>query len=496
MASDQKLAAKLEKIRLLEERKKLREGLPHLYGRKLYQWQRDYMDATPEYRHRFLSAANQIGKSSISIIDCIDKATSEKLWKKLWGGKPNYFMYFYPSLKLATREFDTKWIPEFLPRGEFKEHAIYGWEAEYKAGEIKALHFKSGVSVLFMAYSQAAIDLQAASPAAIYIDEEPPAEIMDELFMRIEGPRKGYFSAVMTPTQGQQYFQDIFSRKRMTDAYVQTISMYKCLQYEDGTPGPFTVADIKRREALLATKAQIDMRIHGKFTRAEGLLVPTFDRELCLKEPTAVPKDWLWYSGVDVGGGGASHPASICFVAVAPDFKSGRVVESWRGGHTEVTTSEDILKKYLDLRGDRTMAGEFYDWASKDFHTIAMRAGVPMQPADKSQSTGYNLLGTLFKNGMLTIDDTEMNQDLVQELLNAKVDTPKRHAKDDAIDGCRYAITKIPWDFSGIKAPLFAKRAEGPPKDPRLEAMQSEKLLNRDEIEAEIQAWNDILEVF
>jgi len=494
-SNDPKIAAKLEKIRLLEEKKKLREGLPHLYGRKLFQWQRDYVEAVPKHRHRFLSASNQSGKSSISVIDCIDKATNEKLWKQLWNGKPNYFMYFYPSLRLATREFDTKWIPEFLPRGEFKEHPQYGWEAEYKAGEIKALHFKNGISVLFMAYSQAAIDLQAASPSAIYIDEEPPCEIMDELLMRIEGPRKGYFSAVMTPTQGQQYFQDIFQRKRMPSAFVQTVSMYKCLQYEDGTPGPFTVADIKFRESLLATKAQIDMRIHGKFVKAEGLLLPTFDKDTCMREPLPVPSDSIWYSGVDVGGGGASHPASICFVAVAPDFKSGRVIESWRGSPHEVTTSEDILKRYIAMRGERNMAGEFYDWASKDFHTIAMRAGVPMQPADKNQATGYNLMGTLFKNGMLTIDDTEMNQDLVQELLNAKVDTPKRHAHDDAIDGLRFAISRCPWDFSGIKGKpvLETKKVQ---LDPRMEAMQMDKLLNKDEIEAEIQAWNDIMEVF
>ena len=496
MSNNPALKAKLEKIRLLEEKQKLKANLPHLYGHKMYQWQRDYFECDNTYRYCFISAANQIGKSSISIRRAIYWATEPKLWPKLWPNKkPVYFMYFYPSLKLATREVDTKWIPEFLPRGELKEHPQYGWEAEYKAGEIKALHFKSGVSILYMAYSQAAIDLQAASPAAIYIDEEPPVEIIDELLMRIEGPNKGYMSAVMTPTMAQPYFQEIFERKRMPDAFVMTISMYKCLQYEDGSPGPFTVADIKRRESLLATKQQIDMRIHGKFVKAEGLLVPTFDKERNLQPPVEVPKDWYWFSGVDVGSGGSNHPASICFVAVSPDFKQGRVVESWRGSTHEVTTSEDILKRYLKMRGERVMAGEFYDWAAKDFHTISMRAGIPFQPADKNHQTGYNLLNTLFKNGMLAIDDIEMNYDLVSELQNAKVDTPKRHATDDAIDGVRYAISKIPWNFEDIKGkpaePKASKKLSA-----REEAMALDELLSKDEVEAEIEAWSMIMEGF
>jgi hypothetical protein len=484
---------KLERLKLLEEKQKLKEGLPHLHGHKMYQWQRDYFDS--DNRYCFISAANQIGKSSISLRRAIYWATNTKLWSKLWPHKkPVYFMYFYPSLKLATREVETKWVPEFLPRGEFKEHPVYGWQDEYKAGEIKAIHFNSGVSILFMGYSQAATDLQAASPAAIYIDEEPPVEIIDELLMRIEGPNKGYFSMVATPTLGQVYFQEIFERKRMLDAHVQTISMYKCLQYEDGTPGPFTIADIKHREALLPTQAQIDMRIHGKFVKTEGLIYQSFDRDRNMIEPAPVPTDWLWYSGIDVGSGGSNHPAAIAFVAVSPDFKKARVVEAWRGSAQEVTTSEDILRRYLHMRGDRIMSGEYYDWAAKDFQTISLRAGIPIQAADKSQTTGQNLLNTLFKNQMLMIDDIEMNQPLVAELLNLRITTAKRAAVDDSIDSVRYAVTRIPFDFSGIRGLLVTQPVSKQPLDPRAEATKLAEMFDGDEIEAEIRAWNEIME--
>lgn len=496
LSTEAKIELKREKIKLLEEKKRLKEGLPHLYGRKLYQWQRDYRNAVPMYRHRFISAANQIGKSSISVIDCIDNATNPQQWAKIWGKKPTYFMYFYPSLKLATREVETKWVPEFLPADDFKDSEQYGWELEYKAGEVKALHFKNGVSVIFMAYSQATIDLQAASPAAIYIDEEPPYEIMGELLMRIEGPNKGIFSMVATPTQGQMYFQEIFERKRLIDAYAQTISMYRCLEYEDGSPGPFTVADVKRRESLLATKAEIDMRIHGKFVKAEGLAFPSFDPQINVKPAASVGDDWVWYSGVDVGSGGNNHPASICFVAVNPkNYQQARVVESWRGSPLEVTTTQDILKKYLQMRGSRKMYGEFYDWASKDFHITAARAGVAFQPAEKSQDLGKQLLNTLFKNQMLSIDDTEMNRDLVTELQNLKADTKKRFAVDDAIDALRYATTRIPFDFSHINGDqevsvVVAEVA----KDPRQEAIDDYEKQTVDELADEFAIWRSMIE--
>lgn len=496
MHNDPSLQLKQEKLKLLEAKKKLQSGLPHLHGHKLYNWQRKYFDTFD--RHCFISAANQIGKSSIQIRKCIHWATEPKLWPKLWPNKrPVYFMYFYPSLKLATREVDTKWIPEFMPKEEFKDHPQYGWEVEYKAGEIKALHFKTGVSILFMGYSQATIDLQAASPAAIFIDEEPPVEIIDELLMRIEGPNKGYFSMVATPTLGQQYFQEIFEKKRMPDSFTQTISMYHCLKYEDGTPGPFTVDDIKKREALLPNRAAIDMRIYGKFVKAEGLVYPSFEVDRNVIPIAEIPADWLWYSGVDVGSGGGNHPAAICFVAVSNDFKKAVVADCWRGTEFETTTSEDILKIYLKMRDERQMAGEFYDWAAKDFHTIALRAGIPMQPAEKSHEIGQNLLNTLFKNEMLVIHEKDENQPLVSELLNLRLSTKKRHAKDDSVDSLRYAISRIPFDFSGIRGHTAAVK-EKPKKalSAREEAMDLEKILNPDEVDAEIQAWNDIMEAF
>jgi hypothetical protein len=492
MSSSKAMASKLERIKLLEEKKQLKEGLPHLHGFKHFWWSRQYFESTN--RLNFLTSGNQCTKSSCQIRKVIHWCTEPKLWPKLWPGrKPTYFFYVYPSKELATREFNHKWIPEFLPRGSYKDHPQYGWKAEFKNHIIQAVHFNSGVSIIFLSYAMSPQDLQASSPSAVFCDEEIPVEIYPELVMRLEAS-KGHFHLACTPTLGQPFFQEIFEKKRLEEAFVLTVSMYDCLTYEDGSPGLYTLADIKRREAMLGTQAEIDTRIFGKFVKTEGLMYPSFDKRENLQPAEVVPSDWLWYSGTDVGSSGMNHPAAICFVAVSPDFKQARVVECWRGNQFETTTAEDILRVYIRLRGERVMAGEYYDWASKDFHTIAMRAGVPMQPADKTQATGQNLLNTLLKNRMLMIDDVEANETLVEEFQHLRVDTKKRNARDDQVDSLRYAITNIPFDFSDIQPAKPEVLTVSKPKTAREEQAELEKMLRKDEIDAEIEAWNEIME--
>lgn len=496
-SSSNDIDLKKEKLRLLEEKQKIREGLPHLHGFKFFKWSRLFFESTNKFN--FLSSANQCSKSSTSIRKIIHWCTAKHLWPKLWPGKtPHYFFYLYPSLKLATREVKHKWIPEFLPRGEFKDHPVYGWKDEYKGGEISAIHFNTGVSILFLSYSMSAEDLQASSPSAIFCDEEIPVQIYPELVMRLEAS-KGYFHLVCTPTLGQKFFQEIFEKKRMEDAFAMTVSLYQCLEYEDGSPGMYTIQDIKRREAMLGTKAEIDMRVHGKFVKTEGLVYPSFDREKNYLPAEPVPKEWLWFSGVDPGSGGPkNHPAAIVFIAVSPDFKRGRVVETWRGNNVEITTSEDVLKKYISLRGERVMSGEYYDWADKDFHTIASRTGgTSFVKADKDKYIGVNMTNALFKNQMLTIDQSEENFLLVEELESFRVDTntQSRGAINDLCDATRYAVAKIYWDFTGIRnLPTTTEKKAEKVVERLTTTAKGDDFLDLDEIDAEIAEWNELYE--
>lgn len=158
---------KLEKLALLEEKKKLIQGLPHLHGFKFYPWAQKYFDS--RNKMNILVAGNQISKSSTQIRKAINWATNQALWPELWPGRtPRQFWYLYPSSYVGSIEVDKKWIPEFMPRGEFKDHPTYGWHTEYRSRYIQAIHFKSGISIYFKTYSQSPEDLQSGTVDAVF----------------------------------------------------------------------------------------------------------------------------------------------------------------------------------------------------------------------------------------------------------------------------------------------------------------------------------------
>jgi len=427
--------------------------LPHLYGLEKYQWQIDFFESTNRYN--FLTAANQIGKSSIQICKAIHWATCRELWPKLWGKQPTQFWYFYADASQATIEFHEKWFKEFLPRGAMKEHPDYGWRCEYdNRKKIHAIFFNSGVTIYFRTYEQSGASLQASSVFAIFADEEMPKHLFDEVNVRLIGiSNRGYFHMVFTATRGQEFWRMTIEPKdgekeNFPDAFKRQISMYDCLNYANGMPSKWTVEYIQEIERSCSDPIEVQRRVYGKFVRVDGLLVNGFRRDKNTTTDCKIPDDWKWYSGTDAGtGGGRGHPAAFVFVAVSPDYKHGKVVEVWRGDDV-VTSSADMLAKYQTMRNGRRCIQETYDFGGigKDYGILAERAGEGFVRAKKDRTLGFGILNDLFRLGILDICliDSE-SEKLCTELSSASSGADKTHAKDDLIDALRYAIVDIPW---------------------------------------------------
>lgn len=456
MSEAEKIKELQEKVFRLQQERELARDLPHIYGFPFYKWARKFHDS--ENKNNFLVAANQISKSSTLIRKNLNWATDIHSWGRRWKlRRPYQFWYLYPNKDTVQSEFELKWIPEFLPRGKIKtQHPIFGWDIVKSRGDFKGITFNSGVTLFFKTYSQDAQHLQAGTVDMISFDEELPEEIYDELNFRRQAV-DGYLNGVFTATLGQEFWREAFEEhgefERFPDALKLQISLYDCLEYEDGSATPWSKDRIQRVINSCRSKAEVDRRVFGKFVRDTGLKFQGFEKHKNMKKPiwTTPPLDWAVYSGVDTGSGGENHPAAFCFVAVAPDFKSGRVFRGWRGGYGAKITASDILQKYLDVRGRTRVNQQFYDWHAKDFHTISTRMGVPFFPADKSHDIGETMLNVLFKNDMLVIDDLEELYGLVSELGSLRIGEPKTKAKDDYVDALRYAISRIPWNWEAIK---------------------------------------------
>lgn len=456
----------LEERRSLLEKKKreLGEKLPHLYGYKWYEWAWKFFNHTN--RMGLLCAANQISKSSTAIRKNIHRATDTKLWPKLWPKNPypKQFWYLYPDKNVATSEFQAKWVPEFMPKtGMFDRTpqreknvcAKYGWRAYYDKKRIDYVEFTNGLRIYFKTYAQDVHSLQSSSPHMITCDEELPEDLYSELQARLFATN-GYFDMVFTATKNQEMWWRAIEGKEeqelFPNAFKLQVTMYDCLEYNDGSPGHFTRARIKDIEGSCKSQVEIDRRVYGKFVSEIGRKYPAFDPTRHYIKPFTLPKNCKFYAGVDIGSGGqGGHPSAICFIAVTPDYRKGYVYKGWRGDNIP-TTAGDVFMKFVELRGGTKFTMQLYDQGCRDFYTIASRAGEPFTGSEKSHVVGEQIINSLFANDMLYLFDTPEIRKLGGEFMRVLVDTSKKHAKDDFADACRYGAVMIPWDWTAIRS--------------------------------------------
>jgi len=497
---------KEEKLKLLVEKRDKIAGLPHRHGFKYFPWQREFFDC--HEKDVFLTAANQVGKSTIAASQAIEWCGNKALWKKLWKGKvPRQIWYLYPSQDFATSEVYSKWIPDLLPKDSMKDDPDWGWEIEKNSRHVYAIKFNSGASIYFKAYSQDVSNLQGSTVAAIFCDEELPEDYWDELNFR-RMAYNGHFRMVFTATLGQKTWYDTMERQgtkeeKFPHAKKMQISLHMCKKYEDGSDSHIDDEYIRRAISLCKSEAEVQKRVMGRFAMDSGLKYAAFDRKKNIISSVRIPSSWPVYVGVDVGGGGDGHPSAIMMCAVSPDYTSCYVFDGWVG-EGELTTNMDVYDKLVQLIEKHScfnrLAGIFYDYQSKDFGTICSRKGLSVIKADKSHSIGESVLNVLFKNGSLLVFDLPSLDELVFELTNLKLDTAKRSARDDAADALRYCLTRVPFNWAKLgvanqlhKLPeqVVLTREEQQLQDRRSGILQKQST-DRISIEEELSAWEEL----
>lgn len=498
---------KIKKLEALKQEAELRQGLPHEHGWPWYKWAWDIYNS--KSREIFLTAANQVSKSSTAIRKNIMLATSPEKWKDFWPGlrpgqTPSLFWYCMPTTGTCTTEVENKWMKEFLPRGDFKNDSKYGWDAEYFKGEIWAINFRTDIQIQFKSYEMKIKNLQSSSVYHMTCDEEVPVDYLAEFKSRLNAT-DGYFLNPFTATLGQEYWRETMEpvtqeEERHKDALKIQVSLYDCQKYMDGSLSPWTNEKINRAIANCPTAAEVQRRVFGRFVKSEGLMVPSFSHEKNISKPEAIPKDWFIYGAIDPGTGGTKgHPTGIVFIAVNPTYTKGRIFRAWRGDGV-VTDQQTNLNKFRELRKGLVMSLQIYDYHAKEFFLIASQQGENFVQANKARDYGYGVLNTLFKNGMLTIDsgDPELGK-LVTEIITLPIGKDKREAKDDLLDAARYDVVAIPWDFSSIELPAELKEAAAIVKPKSSNETRRDFFAGRgeykkedSEIDVELDHWNEL----
>lgn len=440
-------------IEAQEQMLKLRKTLPHLHGYKWYKWAREFFESLN--RLNFLTAANQVSKSSTAIRKNIHFATDPAIWEAAWGHRPDQFWYFYPSQKVLDAEWATKW-PKFMPVD--KSDPKYGWKEIKLHGVLQGIKFNSGVYIFFKFYSQKAIDLQSGTLDMLTADEEMPVDLWSELAARITASN-GIFNMVFTATLGQEFWR-LCMEPNLEEGEVEVMpnalkiqaSLYDCMFYEDGTPSHWTPEKIAEVVARCKDQNEIERRVMGKFVvDTADKIFPTFLPGKHMIAPRPIPKDWFITCAVDVGTGPPAHPAAITFMAISPDMTRAEVFVGWRGdeGRTDVGM---IAEKFVFMKRSNHLLPmiQLYDQASRDFFTAISSLGEPFKKSEKSHELGEEILNALLKNDMIFFHNTPDLAKIAKEFMAMRRATPKRHRKDDLVDTVRYQVCEIVWNFAAI----------------------------------------------
>lgn len=190
---------------------------------------------------------------------------------------------------------------------------------EYLRGKIiKKLQLKNGVTILFKSYEQGREKFQGAGVRLIWFDEEPPRDIWEECFVRVEAGQQLDVILTMTAVKGMTWVYDqIYLDTGNPDLYISEAG------WDDN---PWLTEKQKEQMARGLTPEALKVRREGRFTKRVGMVCAWWDRTKHLRHYDHLDRSWTWYEVLD---GGWSDPAAWLLVGVDHDDNI-HVVDGYR----------------------------------------------------------------------------------------------------------------------------------------------------------------------
>ena len=176
-----------------------------------------------------------------------------------------------------------------------------------------------------------------------------------------------------------------------------------------------------------------DRAILGLWVSGDGVVYQDFNEKTMVKKGLSVPRDALFYAGVDWG---YEHLGSIVVMAdyggstylLEEDTEQYKEIDYW------VTRAKQVKAKYGNIR--------FYADSARPEHVARFnREGIRCINANKSILSGIEEVASLMKQGHFYVDASahEFLNEVYEYIWDEKTGMPvKKH--DDCMDAVRYAI--------------------------------------------------------
>lgn len=359
MTNNLKQQSRLEKIeylKLLDERERRHRAQPLLYCQR-HSKQIEAHEATEAIRALFWG--NRVGKTEWGAQEVAEYATLHHEFREvvapfeIWAACPSYDVQEHTTQKKLM----TYLSEESIQRIEYLRGRI-----------IKKLLLKNGISIVFKSYEQGREKFQGAGVRLIWFDEEPPKDIWEESFVRVEAGQQLDVILTMTAVKGMTWVYDrIYLDTGNPDLFVSEAG------WDDN---PFLTEDQKQQMARGLSAQALKVRREGKFTKRVGLVCHWWDRSKHIRHYDGYDRTWTWYEVLD---GGYSDPAAWLLIGVDNDNNVHIVA-----GYRKKQLGAKRIKELRDNKiGGLTIARGWIDNDDPRLTEDLSREGMRLEPVVK-----------------------------------------------------------------------------------------------------------------
>lgn len=297
---------KIDYLNLIKEEERRHEENPLKYAK---QHDKQKAATAADEAIRSLFWGNRVGKTEWGASEVARYATATHPFRsirtpiEIWCACPSY----------ETQEDTTqKKLLSYLPKNDIAK-------IEYLRGMIiRKIRLKNGNTITFRSYEQGREKFQGAGKRLIWFDEEPPKDIWEECFVRVEAGVQLDVILTMTAIKGMTWvYDEIYLNTSNPDLYISEAG------WDDN---PYLTEGQKEQMARGLSASALKVRREGKFVKRVGLVCAWWDRSVHLKHYDQLDRSWTWYEVLD---GGFSDPAAWLLIGVDND-NSVHVVNGFR----------------------------------------------------------------------------------------------------------------------------------------------------------------------
>ena len=245
---------------------------------------------------RALFWGNRVGKTEWGAMEVSEYATAHHKYKdikvpfQIWAASPSYDVQKDTTQAKLLR---------YLPKSEIKS---ISW---LRKGIAKEIELNNGVTIVFKSYEQGREKFQGAGVRLIWFDEEPPHDIWEECFVRVEAGQQLDVILTMTAIKGMTWVYD--------EVYLATGNQDLFVSEAGWDDNPYLTEQQKEQMSRGLSAQALKVRREGKFSRRVGLVCSWWDRTTHIRHYDSLDKSWTWYEVLD---GGFSDPAAYLLIGV------------------------------------------------------------------------------------------------------------------------------------------------------------------------------------